>query len=54
MNMKKWIAKNGLQLLSLLLTGVTTIITNKTNEKAMEEAIKKRVDEVLTNKAKGS
>lgn len=54
MDMKKWIAKNGLPMASLLLTGLLTLINNKTNEKAMDETITKRVNEVLANKAKES
>jgi hypothetical protein len=54
MDMKKWINKNGLPLLGLLLTGVATLVNNKNSEKAMEETITKRVDEVLANKMKES
>lgn len=54
MDMKKWINKNGLPLLGLLLTGVATLVNNKNSEKTMEETITKRVDEVLANKMKES
>lgn len=54
MNFKNWISKNGLLLVGLLLTGALTLVNNKNNEKTMEETVTKKVNEVLSNKAKES
>lgn len=52
--LKNWFKKNGLPLLALTLTGVTTLVNNKNNEKALEETVAKKVNEVLSNKTKES
>lgn len=54
MDVKKWISKNGLPLLGLVLAALSTIVNNQNYEKAMEETITKRVDKVLSDKMKES
>lgn len=53
-NIKNWVVKNGLPLLGLGLTMVSTLVNNKNSDKKMEETITKRVNEVLADKMKGS